>query len=734
MEQRISNAPKKGGDSFVMAGWHVDPASLRISNNNKNIKLEPKAMAVLDYLACRPGTVVSRQELEEEVWAGTIVGYDALSNAIIKLSKAFGDKARNPHIIETIAKTGYRLIAEVSFDVEVEQPSSIISQPEMVYSVAIDDGNVATSVTPAESRPKRRRWTFVSATAVLFLMVMGVAYWWQTWIPDVEPASLEKMAFPLPDKPSIAVLPFANISDDAQQEYFADGMTEDLITDISKIAGLFVIARNSVFTYKGKAVKVRQVAEELGVRYVMEGSVRRVGNQVRINAQLIDATTGGHVWAERYDGSLDDVLAMQDKITRRIVTALAVTLTGQEQGSRIQAETGNSEAYDAFLRGWERYRQGTPGDLNKAVSYFKQAIELDPGYARAYSALAAVDWKFVANGWWDKNLNPISSLAVEQSRLSLNKAMEHPSALTHQVASERAAYFYRKPDRALAEAGQAIALDANDPAGHLAMANALLKADRADEAIEAVRTAMRLDPFYPTSYLTRLGQVQFAIGEYEDAAKTLLKATNRNPEDNWIFVYLAATYGQLGKQLEAKQAVENANALRAKEGWGVMTSQNVRERNRYGGRNYFQWVGDYQLLREGLRKAGVTTEADWHSLISLESSGREIKGATTIDAATAKKLHESGVPFIDVSKIWLQVRIPGAYFLDEWTGEFNEIRLAAIVDKNKEVVIYDSKDKNKYGPVSTARAVSWGFENVYYFRRGLDQWKAAGYPVETGKR
>ena len=164
------------------------------------------------------------------------------------------------------------------------------------------------------------------------------------------------MAFPLPDKPSIAVLPFNNMSDDPSQEYFADGMTEDLITDLSKISGLFVIARNSSFSYKGQGVQVRQVAEELGVRYVLEGSVRRVGDQVRINAQLIDATTGGHIWAERYDGTLDDVFALQDNVTREIIAALAVTLTGEEVAQQARRETTSAAAHDAYLQGWAHYR------------------------------------------------------------------------------------------------------------------------------------------------------------------------------------------------------------------------------------------------------------------------------------------------------------------------------------------------------------------------------------------
>ena len=191
------------------------------------------------------------------------------------------------------------------------------------------------------------------------------------------------MALPLPDKPSIAVMPFANMSDDPAQEYFTDGMTDDLITDLSKVSGLFVISRNSVFAYKGKAVKIRQVAEELGVRYVLEGSVRRAGDNVRINAQLIDATTGGHIWAERYDGSLDNVFAVQDKFVRKIVTALALNLSEDEQGEIGRGQTSNIEAREAFQRGWEHYLRFSPEQNAKAASELERAIELDPDLAFA---------------------------------------------------------------------------------------------------------------------------------------------------------------------------------------------------------------------------------------------------------------------------------------------------------------------------------------------------------------
>jgi adenylate cyclase len=623
------------------------------------------------------------------------------------------------------------------FDLENigEQTLKGFDDPVRVYRVELSSG---ASIPPPQqenqSKSPQKPWQ-LKATIAVVVVAIAIAYLLKSTTPIEEAASIERMAFPLPDKPSIAVLPFTNMSGVAEQEYFADGMTENLITDLSKISDLFVIARNSSFSYKGQQVKVRQVAEDLGVRYVLEGSVQRAGNQVRINAQLIDATTGGHIWAERYDGSLDDVFLMQDKITKNIVNALSVALTEKEI---VQVETNNTEAYDAYLRGWERYRLGTPEDLGKAASYFKQAIELDQEYVNAHSALAAVYWSIVNNGWWSKSLSLVAFQAVEQSRVSLAKAMKQPSALAHQVASERAAYYQRTPRKALAEAKSAIALDNNDPAGHLAMANAMLKAGKATEAVESVRTAMRLDPYYPAFYLNRLGQAQFAMGEYDNAAETLEKSAKRNPDNDWTFVYLAATYGHLGYEQKAKNALKKANTLRAKAGWGKLTTQNIRRKDDiFGVRNYVQWTGDYKPFREGLRKAGVTTEVNWYGLISgAGTTGSEVKGATTIDAHTAKTLHERGVTFIDVTPLWLRKRIPGAIFLDMIVGEFNSARLEAIVDKHQEVVFYSSvgKDDTRYAPRASAEAVVWGYEKVYHFRDGLVAWEAADYPLDTSKK
>jgi TolB-like protein len=328
------------------------------------------------------------------------------------------------------------------------------------------------------------------------------------------------MAFPLPEKPSIAVLPFVNLSDDPKQEYFADGMTDDLITDLSKISGLFVIARNSTFTYKGKPVKIRQVAEELGVRYVLEGSVRRAADRVRINTQLIDAMSGGHLWAERYDGQIGDIFALQDKITRKIVAALAVKLNPGEQEFVVRKETKNILAYDAFLKGWEHYRRFTPDDFAKAYSHFKKALDLDPDYGRAHAALAQTYWRGLELGWrWQMGLGVGWSEGRVMSRKHLQTAMNYSTSLAHQVAS--------------------------------AMTG------RPEEAVEFAKTAMRLDPHYAAPNLFLLGLAHFSMGKLEEAVTLFERALAHNPDLRGLSAPLAAAYAHLGRDKEAQLALVN---------------------------------------------------------------------------------------------------------------------------------------------------------------------------------
>ena len=344
----------------------------------------------------------------------------------------------------------------------------------------------------------------------------------------MEAASIERMAFPLPDKPSIAVLPFTNMSDDTQQEYFADGMTEDLITDISKVSGLFVIARNSVFTYKGKAVKVRQVAEELGVRYVLEGSVRRVGNQVRINAQLIDATTGGHVWAERYDGSIQDVFTLQDQISAQIVSALATNLTIHESARIRLVQTEVPKAYDFFLRGMQHYLKATPDHYAEAVKYFLQAVELDPEFSHAHAALASVYFNSFRQQFF-RLLEIEAFEAWNKAEEHLQQAKKAPTSLAYQVASGLS-LTGRKHGEAIDYANKAVALEPNDARAHSTLAFALIMAGHPEQALSSVGLARRLDPHNEYYYLFLQGLSEFGQDDYQNAMTAFEQALELNPE------------------------------------------------------------------------------------------------------------------------------------------------------------------------------------------------------------
>ncbi len=624
------------------------------------------------------------------------------------------------------------------FDLENlgEQVLKGFDDPVRVYRVKLSGGQSVPAPeldSQREVPPKKPK--LMTVMIVVALMAIGGGYYWfNAQVPQEEPASAERMAFPLPEKPSIAVLPFTNMSDDPKQEYFADGMTEDLITDLSKISGLFVIARNSSFSYKGQQVKIRQVAEELGVKYVMEGSVRRAGDQVRINAQLIDATTGGHVWAERYDGTLEDVFAMQDQVTQKIVTALAINLTPEEKTTRTAHATNNPQAHIAFLQGWQHYRQNTPDDFAQAIPYLKLAIELDPDHARARAALAAVYWESLRNRWWVHSLGVSYQEALPQALRYQQDAMKKPTALAHQIASDRA---IRKPgtwgsEAAFVEAEHAIALDSNNPAGYVAKANALLKVGKATKALENIQTAMRLDPHYPASYPAVLASAQLSLGRLQDAALTLTRAADRSPDDEWIFVLLGATYGLMGREQDAMLAVNKANELRSKIGSSALTLQAI-------GHGYGRWMGDSRLLREGLAKAGVKSGTNWLSLVTRKSGGYEVDGATTIDATTAKSFYDRGVPFVDIGENYRKGHIPGAHHLEWWFDDpdFNEIVLLRVVEKSNALVIYGPMeyiDHFIYPAYASAMAVSWGFKKVYYFADGLAAWKAAGFPVAIGNQ
>ena len=395
----------------------------------------------------------------------------------------------------------------------------------------------------------------------------------------------------LDDKPSIAVLPFTNMSGDPEQEYFSDGITEDIITDLSRIPGLFVIARNSTFVFKGRQMSIQQASKELGVRYVLEGSVRKAGNRVRVTAQLVDGKDGGHLWAQRYDRNLTDIFAVQDDLTKQIVTVLAVTLTG-EQGTRaIRRATRNMEAYEYILRGRELawlHKRDTGAEARRLLA---QAISLDPGYAAAYSWLAfsySIDY---VNQWSDQ---PDESLSLADELATKAVELDDTDAQAHFVLGECCLWGRRDHVTALNEGGRAIELDPNYSHAYLLLGHALHYAGRSEESLDPYKIAMRLDPCYPDLYLHFLAQSYYSLGRYQDAVEALEVRLTRNPDTDISHALLAACYGQLG--MKEKATASWNTVLTINPDYSLQTKRRVLP---------YKNPADFESFAEGLRKAGL---------------------------------------------------------------------------------------------------------------------------------
>ena len=400
-------------------------------------------------------------------------------------------------------------------------------------------------------------------------------------------------------KPSIAVLPFDNMSGEADKAYFADGITEDLITDLSKVAGLVVIARNSTFQYKGKARDVREIGKTLNARYVLEGSVRRSGDSVRVNAQLVDAATGAHVWADRYDGGLKDIFGVQDTITRGVVKALSVELTRDESARVANRGTGNVRAYDEVLKGWEHYLRQTPEEFQAAIVDFRKATEIDPNYGRAWAALAAIHWETYTRSWGPGlGLTRHTQYEAEQY---LAKAMREPTPLAHQVASAMLVHA-QQHDEAIAEAQRAVASDPNDADGYAALAGALSFAGRPSEALDAAERAMRLNPHYPSSYAYQRGLALFGLNRLDEAAKALERAVEINKDDYWSQRLLLAIYGHTGRRDDALRLVE---AMTRNDRRGRLASYDPLTIRAITYWYPFARPDDAKRFASGLAKAGV---------------------------------------------------------------------------------------------------------------------------------
>ena len=522
--------------------------------------------SVVDALRCAVTIQLAMTEREvaspEETRIAYRIGIN-LGDIIIEDGDIYGDGVNVAARLEALAEPGGICVSRTvvdhvrgkvasDFEDRGEQQVKNIPEPVHVFGVLMQPEAVGEAV--AQTMRMARWWRpAMGAAAVLAIAVIGIMVW-QPWAPDVEPASVARMAFALPDKPSIAVLPFENMSGDPEQEYFADGMTEDLITDLSKISGLFVIARNSTFSYKDKAVKIRKVAEELGVRYVLEGSVRRVGDEVRINAQLIDALTGGHVWADRYDRDLKDIFSIQDEVVDKVVSALSIKLEQGKQHNSTPTDTLGPDSYELF----QHARTILPkyfadkDDLREARQLFERVIERAPDFSGGYAGLSMTHALAVMRGY-TRTLDEDGNKALELAQKALELDPESEFAM---LAMANALQAVGQAEDAIAILKKLVGAAPSSADAHAQLGLLLIWAGRAEEAIKPLKTAIRLNPYVGSPYLIHLGLANFTLGQYDAAIAEYEKNSARGgPIDDAGLAVWAASYSELERSAEAAKTL-----------------------------------------------------------------------------------------------------------------------------------------------------------------------------------
>ena len=465
-----------------------------------------------------------------------------------------------------ISGTVYDQIAnklDVAFEYQGEQTVKNIAKPIQVYRIHLEPLGAETRVHPVSTPektsalpddPTRSGYGSLITLGLVIFVILGIGtFALKDWYPLISsPAFWNPPTLPLPDKPSIAVLPFINMSGHPEQEYFSDGITADIITDLSKVSGLFVIARNSSFVYKGRAVDVEHVGQTLGVRYILEGSVRRANDRVRINAQLLDATTGGHVWADRYGGEMQDIFALQDQVTLQIVQALQIKLTEGEQTSLTHHYTDNLEAYDLYLRGESYFWHLTKEANIQARQLFEQAISRDPQYPAAHAQLGftyLMEWAFQ----WSQSPQTIQKARdISQKAVDLDESLP----ITHQVLGY-IAVFQKQYEQGIAALERSITLNPNYADAYVWLGDTMNFVGEPRKALRLIQQAMRLNPHYPPRYLFALGHTYRILGRTEDAITVLRQSLARNPNLMPSRFQLAAAYSEAGLEEEARnQAAE----------------------------------------------------------------------------------------------------------------------------------------------------------------------------------
>ncbi len=434
-----------------------------------------------------------------------------------------------------------------------------IAEPVPVYRVLNDpraSGKLKYKYRKDDPRGiSRKRW--ILGGIIILLMFGGSIHFMENtpFAPGEHRKIIKQklMDLRIPDKPSIAVLPFINMSEDRAQEYFSDGLTEDLITDLSKVSGLFVIARNSVFFYKNKNEKIEKIGRDLGVKYILEGSVRKVENHVRITAQLIDSRTGGHLWAERYDRDLKDIFSLQDEVREKIVTALAVQMTSDDKKRILIKKTDNPEAYDVYLKAIELCSSTDLEKLDEGRILLDKAIELDPNFATAYAAMGKT---FFTQYIFGPDKDPaLLNKVFEWGQKAIKINPDEPSGY-----SELAHYYLwtQQHDLGIDEIKKAMALDPNNPEWMASYGELLSYSGQPEQGIDLFINAIRLNPKYPVWYMYGLGHAYFLIEDYDQAIPTLEKAVEQDPGFWPSYLLLAVSYDAQGMNEKSRQAAAKA--------------------------------------------------------------------------------------------------------------------------------------------------------------------------------
>ena len=512
------------------------------------------AVAVQNELQTRNAELAENRRMEFRIGIN-------LGDVIDEEDRIYGDGVNVAARLEALADPNGICVSKTAFDqIESklplgyeylgEQSVKNIPRPIGAYRVLMKPDDAGKVIG---RKRREKRWMTLAAVMVLLIGLGGLAGWYlyieQT--KRIEPASVDKMALPLPEKPSIAVLPFDNMSGDSDQDYIADGFTENIITGLSQIPDMFVIARNSVFTYKGKPVKVKQVSEELGVKYVLEGSIQKAGDRLRVNVQLIDAFKGHHLWAERYDRDLKDLFSLQDELTVKITGSLGEKLTrGEIVGNSYK--TDSFEAWSQVIKGFSLLDRVTKADLLKARKLFESAINLDPDYAYAWTLLA---WTYTIEATWGwgesrgESIKRSFELAQKAEALGENQVGIH--SLMCRIYRLQGKY-----DEAIAEGKKSVALAPNSSRAHIFLAESLHNGGRPEEAIVHAKKAMRLEPYYPVWFTGLLAGSYEMLGRYEEAIAIWKKFLERALRGEYppigVHERLAISYAGLGMMGEAQ--------------------------------------------------------------------------------------------------------------------------------------------------------------------------------------